>query len=465
MTDQSDLELIESSLVSAMAGQNDSSSEPIEAFEFDDDFQARVAAHSVRDSDFMRKTAHLIRPEYFENVGEASVVNIALNFYKIYGVTPSAPIFVQLMKDAIERKTLKGEVLEETKKAFRAVYSSELTGGQFVAEKVAEFCRNQAVSAALLSSVDMLGKKQFDKISQRMEEALGIGLNEDGDEYDYFDRIEERTGIRQDKAAGKAPPSGVTTGNLQLDDLLYHRGWGKKELTVLLGGAKAGKTTALINFARFGVMAGKNVLYVTLEVSRDIISDRLDASFTDTEMKMLGKSIIDVKTKIKHFEKSGKMGKLKIHEYPTGTMTPSMLRRLIERYKSKGLTFDMVVVDYADIMAPNFRTNDSIENSKTVYVDLRAIAQEENVVMLTATQTNRDGFKSTVAKAEHVADDFNKIRIADLVISINKTEEEAAKGEARLFFAASRNQESGFTVFIKQEISKMKFLTSVLRVE
>lgn len=464
MTDQTDLDLIEQGLLDSISGAGSVPAD-LEQFEFDADFQTKVAAHSVRDDSFMRKTAHLIRPEYFENSGEASVVHMALNFWRTYNTTPQAPIFVQLMKEAIERKTLKGEHLEETKRAFKAVYGAELTGGDYIAEKVAEFCRNQAVGSALLSSVDMLGKKQFDKIQQRMTEALSIGLSEEGDEYDYFERIEDRTSVRQDKAAGKAPPSGVTTGNNQMDDLLYHRGWGKKELALLLGGAKAGKTTALINFARFAAMAGKNVLYVTLEVSREIIADRLDASFTDTEMKMLGKSIIDVKTKVAHFHRSGKMGKLKIHEYPTGTMTPSMLRRLIERYKSKGLIFDLVVVDYADIMAPDFRTNDSIENSKSVYVDLRAIAQEENVAMLSATQTNREGFKSTVAKAEHVAEDFNKIRIADLVISINKTEEEAAKGEARLYFAASRNQESGFTIFIKQDISKMKFLISVLRVE
>ena len=87
------------------------------------------------------------------------------------------------------------------------------------------------------------------------------------------------------------------------------------------------------------------------------------------------------------------------------------------------------------------------------------------MAVLSATQTNRDGFKSTVAKAEHVAEDFNKIRIADLVISINVTDEERAANEARLYFAASRNQESGFTIFIKQDISRMQFITSIVKVE
>jgi replicative DNA helicase len=141
------------------------------------------------------------------------------------------------------------------------------------------------------------------------------------------------------------------------------------------------------------------------------------------------------------------------------------MQTLIDRYKAKGVIFDVVVVDYLDIMAPNIRTPDTVENSKSVYTDMRDIALVEGFAMLSATQTNREGFKSTVAKAEHVAEDFNRIRIADLVISINITDEERSKGEARLYFAASRNQESGFTVFIQQDMATMTFNKGILRVE
>jgi replicative DNA helicase len=70
-----------------------------------------------------------------------------------------------------------------------------------------------------------------------------------------------------------------------------------------------------------------------------------------------------------------------------------------------------------------------------------------------------------VLKGEHVADDYNKVRTVDIMISINVTEEERANGEARLYFAASRNQEGGFTIFIKQELAKMKFIASIVRIE
>lgn len=456
---------LESEVVKALATSYGATAvaEEVDKFDFDADFQSKVAAHVMRDLEFMRRASHLVKPEYFENAGEAGLVAISVEHYKKYGAVPDAATTVQIMKERALKKLLKGEQLDAVKSAFKPLYSHPLTGGAYVAEKVAEFCRNQAVSTALLSSVDQLGKKNFTKIEELMQDALRVGINEDGNEYDYFDRLQDRTDIRLDKKAGKIRPSGISTGFTRMDDILYHKGWGRKELSIIMGGAKSGKTTALINFAKSAIISGKNVLYVSLEVSTDIIADRLDASFTDTEMKQLGTKILDVQTKLVALKKN--MGKLKLHEFPPNSFSPAMLRRLIERYKSQGLVFDLVVADYADIMIPDFRMNDAIENSKNVYTGLRAIAVEENIAVLSATQTNRDGFKSAVAKAEHVAEDFNKIRIADLVISINVTDEERAVGEARLYFAASRNQESGFTIFIKQDIAKMQFITSIVRVD
>lgn len=228
-------------------------------------------------------------------------------------------------------------------------------------------------------------------------------------------------------------------------------------------GLIAHNTLAMVNFAANASRAGYNVLYTTLEVSARIISERLDSYVTQTNVRDLENNTMDVNNKVEALAK--KSGRLMIHEFASGTMTPTMLRNLIDRYRNRGLIFDLVVVDYADIMAPDHRTDNVIENSKEIYVGLRALAFEFDCAILTATQTNREGYKAQTAKAEHVAEDFNKIRTADLVISINSTEEERAQNVARLYFAASRNQESGFTVRIKQNMKKMTFIESILGVE
>lgn len=432
-------------------------------FEFDAEFQSRITALALRDNEFMRRAAHLVKPEFFENAGEASLVNIAVKYYEKYKHVPDIGIYATLIKEQIVSKVIRKDIIDLVKDAFKAAIKANIGDREFIEEKVAEFARHQAVSQAILRAVDLIDQKKFDKIEKDIKNAIEIGINEDGDAYNYFENIASRTSERLDEASGVKPPRGVTSGNIKLDEILYHRGWGRRELVSIMGGAKSGKTTALIGFAKAASLKGYNTLYVTLEVSARIIAERLDASISDTMIKELGKHIHDVKAKVEALEE--RSGELVIHEYPSGTFTPNMLRALLERYRGKGVKFDLVVVDYADIMAPNFRYNDVIENSKSVYVDLRAIATQEDVAMLTATQTNREGYKATVAKAEHVAEDFNKVRTVDLMISINVTDEERSRGEARLYFAASRNQESGFTIFIKQDLSKMRFIESVLRVE
>jgi replicative DNA helicase len=158
------------------------------------------------------------------------------------------------------------------------------------------------------------------------------------------------------------------------------------------------------------------------------------------------------------------MGALKVREFPSNSFSPADLSRVIQSYKAKSITFDLVVIDYLDIMRPNDRNRDSRENSRMIWIDSRAIAQREGFAMLSATQTNREGFMSDTAGMEHVADDINKMRTVDLGISINFTEEERRKGEARLYFAASRNQEAAFSVHVRQDLSRMKFVTDVLAV-
>ena len=158
-------------------------------------------------------------------------------------------------------------------------------------------------------------------------------------------------------------------------------------------------------------------------------------------------------------------GLLHIKEYPSGSLKVSNLRRYLESARNKGVQYDLICVDYADLMAPEVKSPNQIENFRQIYVDLRALAFEYNCAILTATQTNREGAKAKVAEMTHVAEDFNKIRTADIVISINTTKEERLKGEARLYFVASRNQESGITLKIKQDIPKMQFISGFIGFE
>jgi replicative DNA helicase len=201
-------------------------------------------------------------------------------------------------------------------------------------------------------------------------------------------------------------------------------------------------------------------MYCTLEVSAAIIAERLDANISEFAINNLGMNAIDVERIVSAAK--ARAGRLLVHEFPTGTLQPKGLARLISRYKSKGQNFDLIVVDYADLMAPNHRVSEQREAFRQIYIDLRAIAQTESVAVLTATQTNREGVKAAVARMEHIGEDINKVRTADLVISINANDDEKAEGERRLYFVASRNQEDGMSIRIKTDLNRAKFMAKIL---
>lgn len=430
------------------------------SYDFDEDFQTKIAALTVRDSDFVRKTEGLIKPEYFANDLESVLVRIALDYAAKYRKAPDRATLKTLIRDARDKKIIRSDFEPTLKEDVAALLTLDISDREFVIEKVAEFAKHRALENAILKSAASLGKGDYGKIDKLIREAMDVGVTEEEGEYDFYERITARTERRKDLASGVSVADGITTGYADLDKHLYHRGWGRKELAILMAPAKGGKSMALADFAKNASLAGKNVLICTLEVSAEIYASRMDASLTDVMMKELIARPEDVEAKIAALRKTS--GRLVIREYPTGTLKASKLRRLLDWYRGKGVIFDMVVVDYGDIMAPEHRVDNVQENSRTIFVDLRAISQEFDVAMLTATQTNRDGAKATTSTAIHVAEDFNKIRIADVVISINAAEDEKARGEARLFFAAHRNGRDGFTLRIKQDRSRMKFLVKIL---
>jgi intein/homing endonuclease len=214
-------------------------------------------------------------------------------------------------------------------------------------------------------------------------------------------------------------------------------------------------------FAVNASKAGYNTLYITMEVAGEIIADRNDANVSGTDMDALEAKMHAVQEAVDRESKRPGRGELRIVSVPAGTLTPAGLRRILERYRADGIVFDLIVPDYADIMAPDNYTDNAQENSKQVWLGLRAIAHEEDCAVLTATQSNRDGFKKDTTKAEDVAEDFNKVRIADLMMSINRSDDETAAGEARLFLAASRNQAGELTIKITQDLSKMQFIKGI----
>lgn len=438
--------------------------EEVKFVDFDTDFQAKIVAMLVRDSTFARRTEGLIKPSYFDSRAHGFIANLALAYFSKYKRAIAEVHIINMMLVAAKRSgRLRDDVAEECELALPEIFTTDVSARDFVIDQVGEFARHQAIQAAVLDGISLLEKHETGRFEELMMKAMQVKPHADSVPYDYWEEIESRTQFRTDVKTGKIAPNGLSTGIKGMDAVLYHKGWGKRELTVFMAGAKKGKSFTIWDFGKLQTLQGRNVLGVTLEVSKEILSDRLDASVADQLIDELNDHIMTVHRSVSGMK--GKVGKFMLHEYPSGTFTPNELESLIEMYKAQGVVFDAIVIDYLDIMAPNRWTSDEIANSKSVWIDVRAIAQREDLPIISATQTNREGHKSVTSKADQVAEDFNKVRIADLLISINATEEEMAKGEARMFFAASRNQKGEFSIRIKRDLSRGHAFKEVLGYE
>lgn len=438
---------------------------------FSPEFELKIVCHALRDTSFLQQCEDLVDRDFFTDAASRFLVSIAKNHFKKYESAPSTRALMSYIQAAVKTGRLKKELIPDVKQTLKEVYEEPLSDLNYVIERVTTFSRHRALQAAILKVVDDMERAEktghdldYGDVERAVQSALMIGANDAANGYDYFERLESRTEVREDRKSGKieAGEFSITTGYPAIDSLLYHKGWARKEMVVFMGPPKSGKSTALGQFGINACLAGFDVLYVSLEVSDLVLADRIDASLSSVAMAELTDKSDEVRDEIEKL--AARCGRLVLHQFPTMTFTPKQLARLIEHYKTRGTVFDMVIVDYGDIMAPDFRSQDPIENSKSIYAGMRAIAMQYDVALLTATQTNRDGARSSVATMTDVAEDFNKIRIADLVISINKTEEEKAAQEARLYFAASRNQRGDISIRIKQDLEKMQFLTKILDV-
>lgn len=431
-------------------------------YEFDAGFQKKIVAMLMRDEVFLQRVEGLVDPKYLDSDAHAWLVDLINRHHQTYRQIPSGSIVINEIRTAKAAGKLKEEFVDEIKEVLKHVYGKpDLSNRDYTAEQVAKFARERAIEEALISSADIVEKKgDFEKIRKMLSQALDVGQFDGLGSVDLAETIDERVDRRLKALSATRLPTGITTGHAELDKELYHKGWGRKELSILMGGPKSGKSIGLQHFAINAQREGYNVLFITLENSKDVTLDRMDANICDIAVKELGTNPTKVTAALKAF--TAKAGLLKVHEFPTYSFKCSDLRRLLRRYQSQSILFDLVVVDYADIMVPESKYDEERRGLTEIYGGLRAIAQEENLAVLSATQTNRAGAKANTATKTDVAEDINKTRLADILISINADADEKARNEMRLFIAASRNSDDEFGFRCKSNRSHMRFISKII---
>ena len=374
----------------------------------------------IHNEDYCRKVIPFIKPIYFANRDERIVFEEIEKFLEKYNALPTKEtltIGVDSRKDLTE---------EEYKKIVELIGSLEKTEVdlQWLHDETEKFCKDKAIYNAVLDGIKIIDGKDKNRTPEAiptiLSDALAVSFDltvghdyvDDGlNRYEFYHKKEDKIKFDLDYF------NKITKGGLP-----------QKTLNIALAGTGVGKSLFMCHVASSVLMQGKNVLYITLEMAEERIAERIDANLmniTIDDLHTLPKKMFE--NYLNKIQKKTN-GKLIIKEYPTASAHVGNFRSLIKELALKrSFRPDIIFVDYLNICASSrFRGNANVGSYfyiKAIAEELRGLAVETNVPIVSATQTTRSGFVSSDIGLEDTSESFGLPATADLMFALISTEE------------------------------------------
>ena len=294
------------------------------------------------------------------------------------------------------------------------------------------FTRDKSLERAIINSADLLEKHDYGSVEQMIKEAVQVGLSKDLGT-DYFEDPRSRLLKIKDKNGQ------ISTGWPGLDRKLFG-GMNRGELNIFAGGSGAGKSLFLANLGVNWALAGFNVVYLTLELSEDLVSMRIDSMLTGVATREIFRDLDDVEMKVKIIGK--KSGAMQIKYMPSGK-TVNDLRSYLKEFEIKsGRKVDVLLIDYLDLLMPiskKISPADLFIKDKYVSEELRNLAVERNCIMVTAAQLNRGAVEEVEFDHSHISGGLSKIQTADNVFGIFTSRAMRERGRYRIQLMKTRS--------------------------
>jgi replicative DNA helicase len=388
-------------------------------------FQTKVISSLLKNKKFLLNIRDVITPEYFDNQAHQYLVETIIKYFNKYHATPTLDILhIEVKK--IDNEVLKTSVVEQLKEAYKASNEDQ----EYVEQEFSNFCKNQQLKKALLTSVDLLQSGMYDDIRHLINSALKAGMDKNlGHEYekDVEDRYREE--YRNPVAT---PWPGINQ--------LLQGGLGGGDFGLIFGGPGGGKSWSLIALGANAIKAGFNVNHYTLELSEAYIGKRYDACFTNISVNNIQNHRTDVENVVSKLP-----GKLVIKEYPTGKATISTIEAHIQKCRDLDQMPDLVLIDYVDLLRANRSSKERKEEIDDVYTATKGLARELDVPIWSVSQVNRAGANDDIIEGDKAAGSYNKMMITDFAMSISRRRQDKADGTGRFHIMKNRYGMDGVT--------------------
>lgn len=391
----------------------------------------------LKRQDYFTAVAAYVKVEYF---GEATKEGVLLEEILKFNTAFSGVPTLSILRHAVQkRENLNQNLFVEINHTAEKLFARECDENlQWLIEETETFCQDKAIYNAVVNSIDILDGKHKNltkhAIPELLSKALGVSFDASLG-HNYLEDSEQRYGFYHD-VLNKIP------FDLEYFNLITDGGMSKGELMCLVGGTGTGKTLVMNHMASANLMMGKNVLYVSMEMSDKSIGARIDQNLFDMkreDIKLLTKDRYIQKVRDLHAKT---IGKLVIRQYPTSSASSAHFKFLMEELKTKeNFIPDVVYIDYINICASS-RIKSS-ENSysfiKAIAEELRGIAVEYNVALVTCAQVNRGGQGASNLELKDIAESAGLSHTADLLLALIVTDDLEELGRMQVKQLKNRN--------------------------
>lgn len=382
-------------------------------------FQESLAQLIFDERAFADQIGEVLDYNFFELKFHKEFVEKVYEYKKRYEVHPTKDIFSSFLRTEYDTDDL---VSEQVKHFFERIKNQPIQDIMFIKEKAVQFCKNQKIKEAILKSVELMGDQEYEQIEKIVREAVNLGLENDAG-HDYKEDFAKRY---SDDYRGNVVPTGWKQLNSCMDG-----GLAQGETGVIIAPTGTGKSWILAHLGASALKAGKNVVHFIMELNESKMGRRYDSILTTIPLDDLKQMKHNVWNVIKDVD-----AHLEIVKFPPNRITMNTIINRIEKIKKRSRNAfqpDLIIVDYGDLINPTGEFNSKVDALQSVFEDLQRMAEEFNVPVWTATQTNRSGFRSEVIELDQVADAYAKCFRANFIATISRRPEDIQANTGRFF--------------------------------
>lgn len=407
----------------------------------------------VYNEEFTRQVIPFLKENYFGQRTDQVVFSLIREFFEKHNALPSKTVLVLELDD---KKGLKQEEFNQCKELIDSLSRKE-ENRDWLIEKTEKWCKDQSLYNAIMDSIQIIDGKHKDLtkdgIPKLLSDALAVTFDNSVG-HEYFENAEDRYEFYHAKE--ERLPFG-----LDIFDKVTRGGLPKKSLSCAIASTGGGKSLFMTNYASNVLRSGKNALYITLELAEERVAERIDCNLIDVtidEMFKLGKS--DFVKRVQNIEEKTR-GKLVIKEYPTGGAHVGHFRALLEELKVKrNFVPDIIFVDYLNLCLSS-RVKNSSANSytiiKSIAEELRGMAIEFNVPVMTCTQVNREGMGSSDIEMTNVSESVGLPQTLDFFFALISNEELEDMGQLMVKVLKNRWNDPNYYKRFMIGIERAKF--------